>query len=91
MGFKESTEKVWTALLKSFRGLICEKKDGGWELSQGRVMAWLIFYKFTEAATGTADSAGVEWLFYGWLAAMTYCGYSKTDMGGMIGKIRGAK
>lgn len=44
---KEFFTKVWTkisnALLKSFRGLICEKKDGGWELSKGNVAFWIVF------------------------------------------------
>lgn len=36
-------KKVSLAILKSFRGLICEKKDGGWELSLGRVSFWIVF------------------------------------------------
>ncbi len=36
-------KKASLAFLKSFRGLICEKKDGGWELSLGRVAFWVVF------------------------------------------------
>jgi len=36
-------KKASLAFLKSFRGLICEKKDGGWELSLGRVAFWFVF------------------------------------------------
>ena len=36
-------KKISFAFLKSFRGLICEKKDGGWELSLGRVAFWIVF------------------------------------------------
>lgn len=34
--------KVGIAVLKSFRGLICETKDGGWELSKGAVAFWVV-------------------------------------------------
>jgi hypothetical protein len=40
---KATWKTVSVAVLKSFRGLICEKKDGGWELSLGRVSFWIVF------------------------------------------------
>ena len=40
---KVTWQKVSLAILKSFRGLICEKKDGGWELSTGRISFWIVF------------------------------------------------
>ena len=38
----ELWSKLYTLLLKSFRGLICEKKEGGWELSKGNVAFWVV-------------------------------------------------
>lgn len=40
---KSAWNKISLGTLKAFRGLICEKKDGGWELSLGRVSFWVVF------------------------------------------------
>lgn len=79
---------LYTATLKSFRGLICEKKDGGWELSTGRCMAWCVFYFLVRSASGADAVSGIEWLFYSWVTAMAYCGYSKVDLSKALGAIR---
>ena len=35
-------DKVSLAILKAFRGLVCEKKDNGWELSKGNLAFWIV-------------------------------------------------
>ena len=85
---KAAADKLGLWGLKCFRGLICEKKDGGWELSQGRVMAWLLLSQFVRSASLPEPGTGVEWLFYGWVASMTYCGYSKVDLAGAMSGLR---
>lgn len=35
--------KMGSGISRSFRGLICEKKDGKWELSKGNVSYWIVF------------------------------------------------
>ena len=76
-------------MLKSFRGLICEQKGGGWELSKGAVMSWLLLWIMIDAvATGNLNG---EFLFYAWVGTMGYNGLKLTDLGGAIGKMRGNK
>lgn len=41
--FKSAWNKISLGMLKAFRGLICEKKEGGWELSRSRVAFWVVF------------------------------------------------
>ena len=35
-------DKLSLTILKAFRGLICEKKEGGWELSKGNLAFWIV-------------------------------------------------
>jgi len=56
--------------LKSFRGLICEQKNGGWELSKGAVMAWALFYEIVRAAHHGAIPH--EWLLYAFGGLLGY-------------------
>lgn len=46
MNWKELSQTVWNkislAILKAFRGLFCEKKHDGWELSKGNVSFWIV-------------------------------------------------
>ncbi len=74
-------------LLKSFRGLVCEHKAGGWELSKGAVMSWWLLYTLTEMVADGMLSG--EWLFYAWVGTMGYNGLKLTDFGGAIAKMRG--
>jgi len=39
---KTVVQNVWIGFLKSFRGLICEKKDGEWEMSKGNAAFWVV-------------------------------------------------
>ena len=53
-------------LLKSFRGLICEKKDGGWELSKGATMSWILFAVICHLAfDGSEIPDPLVWMFGG--------------------------
>jgi hypothetical protein len=70
LGTKLSTwgAKLWDkgsmGMLKAFRGLLCEKKDGGWELSKGNTAFWIVLshcmYVWagaTKAAAAVTDAA----------------------------------
>lgn len=47
---KKAVSWLGLAGLKAFRGLICEQKAGGWELSKGACMAWILFYEIVRMA-----------------------------------------
>lgn len=61
-------KKVYATLelvfLKAFRGLLMEKKDGGWELSKGNVAFWMVLahcmYVWSGNAAGTAVSSALD-------------------------------
>jgi hypothetical protein len=36
--------KLGDGVLRTFRGLVYEKKDGAWEISQGRTAFWVVFF-----------------------------------------------
>ena len=83
----EIAKTIGAWLLKSFRGLVCEKKDGGWELSKGACMSWLLLYGCWEAVTvGTLEA---HWLVYLFGGTMGYNGLKLADIGGAVSKLRG--
>lgn len=41
--FSKWTGSTMKWISKSFRGLLCEKKEGEWELSKGNVSYWIVF------------------------------------------------
>lgn len=87
--FKVALENVGQWVLKSFRGLICEKKDGGWELSKGSVMSWLLLWACYQAVqAGTLEA---DWLVYLFAGAMGYNGLKLADIGGAVTKLRMGK
>ena len=87
--FKAGAAKVGTWLLKSFRGLICEQKSGGWELSKGAVMSWLLLYACWQATLGPEPSLEGHWLVYLFGGTMGYNGLKLADIGGAVSKLRG--
>jgi hypothetical protein len=77
-----STFGQW--ILKSFRGLICEQKNGGWELSKGAVMSWILFYQIYQmGGTGTLPA---EWVVYTFSGLMGYNAFKLVDMKGVLNK-----
>lgn len=84
---KRSIDKAGLGLLKSFRGLICEDKKDGWELSKGSVMSWIVLYKMLElVGSGTPIPETLVYMFGG---LMGYNAWKVTDVGGALGKMRG--
>lgn len=81
--------RIGTAILKSFRGLVCEQKAGGWELSKGAVMSWLLLY----ACWVSVDAGDLEphWLIYLFGGTMGYNGLKLADIGGAVSRLRGDK
>ena len=71
-------------LSKLFRGLICEQKAGGWELSKGSVMAWLLFGQVMYLASkGVIPADSLVWMFGG---LMGYNAWKLVDLKGALGK-----
>lgn len=83
---KALADKLGLWFLKSFRGLVCEKKDGGWELSKGAVMAWLAFWKLSELVTD--GSLPPELYTYMFAALMGYNGFKMVDVKGAVSAFR---
>lgn len=50
-------DKVELIALKCFRGLLMEKKEGGWELSKGNVAFWIVLTHCMMAWSGKATQA----------------------------------
>ena len=79
--------KAWlnaagTVLLKGFRGLICEQKAGGWELSKGAVMAWILFAQIIRLSQdGFIDG---EWVVYTFGGLMGYNATKLLDRRGLV-------
>lgn len=80
-------KQLGLTLLKSFRGLICEKKDGGWEMSKGAAMSWVLLYNVIQM--GLADKLDPKFVFAAWAATMGYNGMKLVDIGGAFSKLRG--
>ena len=72
---KDMLAQLWMSLNKNvhklYRGLLCEKKDGEWELSKGNAAFWVVFAhcmyvwshsvgKAMAVVTEVADSAAPE-------------------------------
>lgn len=75
-GAKATLKKLGNAFMKTFRGLIAEKKDGEWEMSKGNCAFWLFnAYMLPMWANGLPVP---ELMFYGWLALLTYSGVKHT-------------
>ncbi len=84
---KTAAKALGTWFLKSFRGLVCEKKDGGWELSKGACMSWLLLWGCWEAVG--AGNLEAHWLVYLFGGTMGYNGLKLADIGGAVSKLRG--
>lgn len=84
---KTLLDKLGHGLLKSFRGLVCEHKAGGWELSKGAVMSWLLLYGcYLAVMSGRLEA---HWLVYLFGGTMGYNGIKLADFGGAMSKMRG--
>ncbi len=61
VNFPAMMKKLWTSLTKGFhklyRGLLCEKKEGEWELSKGNVAFWIVLWHCMMTWSGKADAA----------------------------------
>lgn len=76
--------KTGVVILKAFRGLICEQKAGGWELSKGAVMSWILFYQiYKMAGAGTLPP---EWIVYAFSGLMGYNAFKLVDLKGILKK-----
>lgn len=84
---KTALGAVGVMILKSFRGLVCEQKAGGWELSKGAVMSWLLLYACW-VSVGAGDLEP-HWLVYLFGGTMGYNGLKLADIGGAVSKLRG--
>jgi hypothetical protein len=82
-------EFLYGAILKSFRGLVCEPKAGGWEMSKGATMSWLLLYGIWVAVQD--GTLGAEWLVYVFGGTMGYNGLKIADIGGAFSKLTGKK
>ena len=77
-----STKQLWEKLKlfgkKCVRGLICEQKAGGWELSKGAVMSWLLFALiFRQAYHGALPPEALLYCFGG---LMGYNAFKLTNL-----------
>lgn len=71
-------------VLKAFRGLICEQKAGGWELSKGAVMSWILFYYLLRV--GQEGMIDAQWLVYMFGGLMGYNAFKLVDLKGTLGR-----
>ncbi len=60
MDWKAFFRSIGIAILKSFRGLICETKNGEWELSKGSVAFWVVFIHSMFVWNKVGDIIGVN-------------------------------
>ncbi len=84
---KAALARLGLWFLKSFRGLVCEQKNGGWEMSKGATMSWLLLYGIWQAVE--AGKLDAVWLVYTFGGTMGYNGLKLADIGGAITKLRG--
>ena len=83
-GAEKAVNTLGGWILKSFRGLVCEHKAGGWELSKGAVMAWILFYQIYQMAG--SEKIPVEWVIYTFAGLMGYNAWKLIDLKGALGK-----
>jgi hypothetical protein len=84
--FKNAVSTMGTWMLKSFRGLVCEVKDGGWELSKGAVMSWVTFGMLMKMASDGELPAMTLLGLFGLL--MGYNGFKLVDLSKSIGAMK---
>lgn len=70
--------------VKSFRGLFCEVKNGGWELSKGSAMSWILFGLILRMAW--SGDVGPDLLLYMFGGLMGYNAFKLVDLKGVVGK-----
>ena len=84
---KAAAKAAWPWFLKSFRGLIAEKKDGEWEMSKGAAMSWVLLAECVRLSF--ADKLSPEMVLGAWAMTMGYNGLKMVDIGGAVSKLRG--
>ena len=69
------------AAVRSFRGLLYEKKEDGWEISKGRVTSWILLGIIIWRSGVPEPNMSVLYLFAGmWGASTGYNGFSKLKL-----------